>query len=178
MESCGQAIFSIAALAISLISIGFAVFSWRESHRPIVTARLQVRGDAGNAGAALELIVENTGNRPAVNVRLTADPEDLEKAFLAPRGDVLRKDIEYCLSGEPFIPCLEPGKTATNAFGAFQNKDLTGQDSTWIYKSSFDVEITYCGMKEKKCRPRTYANVIPIWLVDNTGFALGYWGKK
>ncbi len=168
----------MVAVVVSLISLAFSVFSWRESHRPIVTARLRVREESGNAGAALELIVENTGNRPAVNIRLTADPEALNETFLAPKGDPLRKDIEYCLSGEPFIPCLDPGKAVTNAFGAFQDKDLTGEDSTWVYKSTFDIEITYSGMKERWWPPRTYTTVVPIWIVDNTGFALGYWGKK
>ena len=172
MESCGQTLLSIAALMIAITSFGFAVFSWRESHRPIVTARLQVRG-IENGVTKLEVIVENSGNRPAVNVRLTADPEALEKVFLASKDDELREHVEYCLSGEPFIPCLAPGQVVSTGFGR-----LSDGCSTWVYKSVLSIEITYSGLKTKWYPPRGYKNSVPIWLVDNTGFALSYWGVE
>lgn len=172
MESWG---FSVLALVISVMSLGFAVFSWRESHRPIVTVRLQAR-EPDNFRIPLELIVENTGNRPAINVRFAVDSEDLGKAFWVPRGDLIREDIEYLLSGEPFISCLNPGQAAANAFGIlFRNEE---EDSTWVYKSVLNIEITYSGMKERWWSPRNYKNVVPIWLVDNSGFSLSYWGRK
>ena len=170
-------VLPVVALVISLMSLGFSVFSWREIHRPIVTARLQVRA-AGNVGAALELIVENTGNRPAVNVRLTADPENLEKALLAPKDDCFREHVEYCFSEESFIPCLAPGQVVSTGFGRFLNDDLSDESSTWAYKSVLDIRINYTGIKKKRWPPISYTNVVPIWLVNNTGFALSYWGKK
>ena len=66
-------IISILALVISIISTGFAVLSWRQSNRPLITARISVAG--GNVAAALSIIVENTGNRPARDIRLSAREE-------------------------------------------------------------------------------------------------------
>ncbi len=85
--------FSAAALVISTFSFYFSRRSWRESNRPIITTRISTNS-GGNVGSTLDLIVENTGNRPAKNVRLKVDPEELNAALLLKSDEPMRKQIE------------------------------------------------------------------------------------
>jgi len=60
---------SIASVAIAVLSLVLAFHSWREANRPLVSARISVVA-GGNTATALNIVVENTGNRPARNIRL------------------------------------------------------------------------------------------------------------
>jgi hypothetical protein len=61
------------AVAVSLASLYLSRRLWLQSNRPIVTAAI-VDYASGNMGAVFNLVVSNTGNRPATNVRLNASP--------------------------------------------------------------------------------------------------------
>jgi len=65
------------ALLVSILSVSFAVFSWREAHRPIVIARVTTV-ESGDVATALQLLVENTGNRPARDISVTCEPIALD----------------------------------------------------------------------------------------------------
>lgn len=67
----GSLSFSVVALIVSVLSFYFSIKSWRESNRPLVTARVSNKS-AGNVAASLILVVQNTGNRPAKNVTLSS----------------------------------------------------------------------------------------------------------
>src|SRR4051812_28354436 len=94
--------FSTAALVVSLISFYFARKSWRESNRPLVVARI-VTHSGGNVGTTLDLLVENTGNRPAKNIRLTVDPEALKTALAPNASDSHKKQVDNCFSERGII---------------------------------------------------------------------------
>lgn len=155
---------SSGALLISIASFIFAVLSWRESHRPIVVARISTeRG--GNVASPVELVIENTGNRPAINVSLEASPEDLDRVLNSEASDAEWAGVKRCFESDTYIPVLGNGQRVTNAFGSFQE---TG--STWIYKQTLIVGIRYESLKGRK-----FFNRVPIWLVDNRGFALSFY---
>jgi hypothetical protein len=107
---------SLAALAVSALSYYFAIRSWRESNRPIVTARVATHSD-GNRGAALNLIVENTGTRPARNVCLVVEEAKLAEAFDPALDDDSRAAIRACFALKFAIPVLANQASVSNAFG-------------------------------------------------------------
>ena len=157
-----------AAFVVSLASFGFAILSWRETHRPIVTALIHCPV-SGNTGTALEILVSNSGNRPAIDIRLEVPQSELEQALAAPPTDNMRKAVERCFSEETFIPVLEGGKQVRNSFGTFtrdQNPD------TWQYKSVLTVTVKY-----KDLNGRKYSNKNALRIVCNKGFALSYVGE-
>ncbi|MEN8167571.1 MAG: hypothetical protein ABFR65_08875 [Pseudomonadota bacterium] len=82
---------SVAALVISLASFVFAVMSWRESHRPIITVRITTEKGGGEGGTPVEIIVENCGNRPAKNIRLVVDKRELDHALIQDKEHKMRK---------------------------------------------------------------------------------------
>lgn len=153
------------AFVVAVASFIFAVLSWRETHRPIVTAytRCPVTGDVSSA---LEVVVSNSGNRPAKNVRLHVLSQDLEKALAAPPGDAMRLAVERCFSEETFIPVLEGGTEITNSFGIFTTAN---KPDTWYYKSVLKVRVTYEGLNGRK-----FENENPLRIICNKGFALSY----
>lgn len=158
---------SMAALLIALASFVFAVLSWRESHRPLITVRITTEKGEGEGGTPVEIIVENCGNRPAKNIRLVINKQELEDALNQDCDHRMREKIERCFDGETFIPVLEPGKFTSNYFGYFD----TGERATWKYKAVIHVYVYYQSLSGRR-----FSDAIPIWLVDTNGFALGWWG--
>lgn len=158
---------SSGALFISIASFVFACLSWRESHRPIVIARISTdRG--GEIASPIEIKVENTGNRPAVNVALETSSDDLNRVLSSRAREVERAEIERIFTDETYIPVLGNGQSVTNAFGTFEE-----ERPTWEYKETLIVGIRY-----ESLRGRKFYGRVPIWLVDNRGFALTFWETR
>lgn len=164
----GSLIFSFAALIVSITSLIFSRASWRESNRPIVTVRVTTHS-GGNVGTALNLLVENTGNRPAKNVRLLVNPEALKAALVLNEHEQMKRQIENCFSDGGVIPVLANGKSVSNSFG-FLNK--YSEQKGWIEHSRFDVMVTYEDLGGRK-----FSHTVPLFLADDKGFAGGFWSN-
>ncbi len=80
MEELRTALTAVA-VAVSLGSLYFTRRFWLQSNRPIITAAV-VEYASGNMGAVFNLIVSNTGNRPATNVRLKAKSREIDKLIV------------------------------------------------------------------------------------------------
>jgi hypothetical protein len=162
----GSLMVAAAALIVSLLSFYFSIKSWRESNRPLISIRTTSFDSGGNVGTALSLLVENTGNRPAKNVRLTADPGVLESTLVAKEEEALRRQIESCFSDRGVIPVLANGKSVSNSFGW-----LSGDEqATWKVGARFEVDVSYQDLDG-----REYRHKIPVLIADDAGFAGGHW---
>ncbi len=159
---------SIAALAVSVLSYYFAVRSWRESYRPLVTARVGTHS-FGNMGAALNLIVENTGTRPARNVRLTVEEPKLASAFDPQIEDSEREQIRACFAAKFTIPVLANQASVSNAFG-FLSRD---KDNTWQWHSRIPIRIAY-----EDLDGRQFKHKLDLFVANNAGLASGAWVEK
>jgi hypothetical protein len=160
-------VVSIFAAGISGISLYWAFKSWKETHRPLITARVTTH-DAGNVGTMLNLVVSNTGNRPAKNVRMTVNRGDLERAFAAGPQDPLRRDVEHCFSD--LIAVIPNGSSISNSFGCFSAND---RDRTWREPTIISIRISY-----EDLDGRTYSNDQPLRIRGggDEAFAGGSWG--
>jgi hypothetical protein len=112
------------------------------------------------------LVVENTGNRPAKNVRLAVDDNVLNNALAVKTGDTLRKHVERCFSDDGVIPVLANGRSVSNGFGF-----LSADDPTWKVQSRFEINVSY-----EDLDGRSYAHTNPLLIADDAGFAGGHWG--
>ena len=155
-----------SALIVSLLSFYFAIRSWMETNRPIVVARVTTRG-GGNIMTALDLVVQNVGNRPAKNIRLKVSSKKLNSILIAPRGTPLRTAIEACFSEKGLIPILEHNRSVANSFGV-----IGGPDSTWVVNSKLNVIIWYQGLGW-----RWFRNKVPLLITDDRGFAGSFWSS-
>lgn len=160
--------FSAAALMISAVSFYFSIKSWRESNRPLITARIATHS-GGNVGSTLDLIVENTGNRPAKNISLEVDPDKLNAALLLESNEPMRKQIEKCFSERGVIPVLVNGGSISNGFG-FLARESDAAD--WVRHSRFNISISYEDLDGRK-----YKHEVPLLIADDQGFAGGFWNR-
>lgn len=111
---------SVISVLISLASMTFAVNSWHRTNRPIISARITTAA-GGEVNTALNIIVENTGNRPAKPIKLIAKRGDVLRAMKHPEQAV-PTDAEHCFFEHKIIPVLANGKAASNAFNAIGEK--------------------------------------------------------
>jgi hypothetical protein len=137
-------IISIFALVISLISTWFAVHSWRQAHRPLITARVSITG--GNVAAALTIVVENTGNRPARNIKLSAREEDVIARLAPGQNRIIPAEISSIFFNNIVIPVLANSRSVSNAFGLINQSSA----SIWIPNFILPIIIYYEDIEGRK----------------------------
>ena len=160
---------AVAALLISLISLYFTKINWIQSNRPIVTAFV-TEHSSGNMAATFNLVISNTGNRPAVRIQIHATPEQIKRLLEnnAPRKNVQMIESNFLKSSE--IPLLRNGEELTTSFGAF-TKNLN--EDPWLkYGSETEIIIKYQDLHGKK-----FQSIQPLKVYAREGFGGGVWGN-
>lgn len=160
LNMAGTLIVSILALCISAVSFAFSRRSWRETYRPIITVRVAT-AQSGNVASLYNLVVENTGNRPAKDIHLEVDPAVLKTA-LNPACTLPLTDIQNCFDPQYTIPILANGKSVSTAFG----RSTLDSERTWIYKSRFPIKVKYSDLEG-----RPYCSEMTLFIFWETGFA-------
>jgi hypothetical protein len=166
LTAYGSLLVSGAALIVAILSIYFSIKSWRQANRPLVTVRTTSFDSGGNVGTALSILVENTGNRPAKNIKLSVDSKELESVLVAKPEDSLRQQIEKCFSDRGMIPVLANGKSVSNSFGWLSEDSK----ATWKAQAKFNVEVSYEDLDGRK-----FKHKIPLLIADDAGFAGAFW---
>jgi hypothetical protein len=157
---------SLIAAAVSVLSLGFAIYSWRQANRPLVSARISAAA-GGSETIALNIVVENTGNRPARDVRLIARRVDVTAALVPGWQQGIPNDAEQCLLQNVSIPILANGKSVSNAFG-----HLEGAKGPWRSGAEIPITIRYRDLGLRRFRSRMH-----LLLADDAGFAQSFWGE-
>ncbi|WP_157883278.1 hypothetical protein [Acinetobacter sp. NCu2D-2] len=128
---------SLFSIVVSLLSLAFAMYSWSNANRPLVTARVTSAGKAG----ALNLLLENTGNRPAKNIVLKVNKKDVENAQLKKEIPI---DASRCFFSDVLIPVLANNHVLTNAFWHL------GHNNSWIPNAKIPLSIHYEDLDGRK----------------------------
>jgi hypothetical protein len=162
-----KTIISVLAIGISLASLYFARRSWMQSNRPIITAFIATHA-SGNVAAVFDLIVANTGNRPATNVRITAKPEDIEKLIHSKAEEEQRKSVHDCFDNESIIAVLRNGEELSTAFGSVSH--AASKDQCLNYGAEIPIEITYNDLEGRKYKSR-----LPLRVYAREGFGGATW---
>jgi hypothetical protein len=164
-----RTLFSGIAIVVSLLSLWFSYRSWLRSNRPIVVAAIEAfRG--GNLAIALNLVVMNVGNRPALRVRLNAKKSDIVNCLYDSADHSFEETIYRCFSDQAEIPLLLDGKNAINSFGFLSINKGT---SSWIDKSVLPIEMTYFDLDGRK-----YKSKLKLVIKGEKGFAGGAWSER
>lgn len=160
---------SFGALLISLVSLYFTKVNWLQSNRPIVTAFI-TEHSSGNMSAIFNLVVANTGNRPAIRVQLHASQDQIA-GLLEP--EACRRHFEMTESNfldESEIPLLRNGEELTTSFGAFTGASTVGP---WLkYGAEAEISITYQDLDGRNFESRQ-----PLKIYARDGFGGGVWSK-
>lgn len=160
---------AVAALLISFISLYFTKTNWIQSNRPIVTAFV-TEHSSGNMAATFNLVIANTGNRPAVRVQMHATPEKIKRLLEsnAPRNHIRMIESNFLKSSE--IPLLRNGEELTTSFGAFTKNP---NEDPWLkYGSETEIIIKYQDLHGRK-----FESIQPLKIYAREGFGGGVWGN-
>lgn len=161
-----RTLISVGALGLSFASVLFSIYFWKKSNRPIVIAFVE-EGD--RSVDIYNLVVTNTGNRPAVRVRLHASEKDIEKLFEDGTDPKRIDETKYCFSQKGEIPILKNGEELKTALGAITIKNRN--NGKWLnYEAETNIKITYNDLEGNK-----YTSFMPIKIYPRTGFGGSYW---
>lgn len=140
----GALLVSGLSFGVSYASYKFTRKSWEESHRPIVTARVVPLSDKH---VAVELVLSNSGNRPAREVVIYPDSDkELTDSISANYKEWEKKSVDGCFRSP--IPILHPGEAQSSPFGS-----IAQQDSPGIWKddpTKLRIRIEYRDLDGRK----------------------------
>ncbi|WP_412517318.1 hypothetical protein [Shewanella algae] len=158
---------AVLALFLSVFSYLFTRRSWFENNRPIITAEIKTHS-AGSMAITYNILVHNTGNRPAADVLLTTNEESIKRLLAESSTPAVAKEIRSIFSDAGEIALLHSGETVSNGFGHTSG----GDNSPLNYGVKLPIRITYRGLSGKKYK--TKQNLI---LKDSECFAGSGWGE-
>lgn len=161
-----KTIISAIAIGISIASLFISRKSWLQSNRPIVTAFITT--SIGNNACVFNLIISNTGNRPATNVCLRAKNNDIESLFDNNATEDKKQSTRRCFSKESTIPVLRNGEELETAFGAYTP---THDNQPWL---NYDIKII-ATIEYSDLEGRCYKSTMPLRLFARNGFAGSTW---
>lgn len=158
---------ALGAFVISLVSLYFTKVNWLQSNRPIVTAFITIHS-SGNEASTFNLVIANTGNRPAVRVRLQASHTDIALLLESKVRDKEFRMIESNFLPKSELPLLRNGEELATSFGA-----VSGDSSNepWLrYGAEIEISVRYQDLEGRK-----YQSRLPLKIYAREGFGGGIW---
>ncbi len=159
---------SFASAILSGTSLYFTRRFWLAANRPIISASI-VSNEPGNIATTYNLVIYNTGNRPATSIKLYADKEMIDKIIVHNANKVQIDLIHKCFSNETSIPLLINGKETSTLFGI---TSIRPEDNVLKYNSQLPILISYSDLENRKYNSKQVL-VVKI----SQGFAGGQWSK-
>lgn len=158
---------ALGAFVIALVSLYFTKVNWLQSNRPIVTAFITEHA-SGNMAAVFNLVLANTGNRPAVRVRLHASQEDIASLLDPKVSENEFEMIEANFLAQSEVPLLRNSEELTTSFGAFRG---SADDAPWLrYGAEIEISVSYQDLDGRKYKSRQ-----PLKIYAREGFGGGVW---
>ncbi|MEM8808093.1 MAG: hypothetical protein AAGF01_18895 [Cyanobacteria bacterium P01_G01_bin.38] len=171
MDETLRTVFMGIATLVAVFSFFNTTRLWRKANRPILSAFVETHS-AGNVATMYNLLIINSGNRPAVNVclDLKLSDEDFRKCITQEIDNSGVEAILKCFNVEGTIPLLIDGDKRSNYFGLTSSKS---EDNIWRYGSSLPIEITYQDLEGEK-----YVSALNLVVKYSKAFAGMEWSDK
>lgn len=140
MNTSPALLISLGSMLVAIFSIYFTVRLWRKTNHPLVTARISTHS-GGNINAMLDILIENSGTRPAFDVQLRARDADVRAAMLRSDEGDLPTEAKRVFFSDVVVPVLPNGSVLSNSFGCL------GQDGVWRPGARIPLKVLYRGME-------------------------------
>ncbi|WP_162044348.1 hypothetical protein [Undibacterium sp. YM2] len=158
---------SILAFAVSLFSLYVTRINWIQSNRPVISAFVDEHS-SGNMAATYNLIIANTGSRPAVNVQLHASQEKLSSLLDVNAESEKLDSISMIFSSQSKISLLRNGEELSTSFGATINNP---SEKPWLcYGTEIEISISYQDLEGRKHKSKQ-----PLKIYAREGFGGNVW---
>lgn len=159
---------SLLALAVAAASLGFARREWHASNRPLVSAFIEVH-DAGNRASTFDLVIANTGNRPATDIKLMTDPERLATIFAENVSSQRLERVTRIFDRPQSLVLLRNGEQLSTSFGAVTHPD---DNQPWLkHGALLRIQIYYADLEGR----RRYQSNLVLRIGPRDGFGGGMW---
>jgi hypothetical protein len=112
------------------------------------------------------IVVENSGNRPAKDIVLHAKRADVVAAMQG--GAEVSHAAKRCFFSDVFIPVLLNGRDTSNGFGKLGNSP-----GDWRVGAVIPVRVTYGDLGRRR-----FSTKLRLLLASDTGFAQSFWRKN
>lgn len=162
-----NAIFSGLAIVVALVSIWLTRRTWLQTYRPIVSAYIETHGGV-EGPIKYDIVVVNSGNRPAKEIRLKADEKMVMSCFGGAQPEGVISSIFNCFKPEGQISLLVNGASTKSSFGYTTGNEGT---SVWKYDCKIPIVIFYKGLTGRKFKAK-----LDIMIRDTQTFSGGSWG--
>ena len=171
MDDTLRTVFMGIATLVGVFSFFNTTRLWRKANRPILSAFIETHS-SGNIATMYNLLIINSGNRPAVNItlKLNLSDEDFKKCITQEMNNPNIQSILKCFSFEEAIPLLIDGDKISNYFGLTSKQP---QDNIWKYGISLPIEITYQDLEGNK-----YVSVLTLVVKYSKAFAGMEWSHE
>lgn len=171
MDETLRTVFMGVATLVAVLSFFNTVRLWLKTNRPIISAFVETES-ARNVATTYNLLVINSGNRPAVNIRLNLKMsiEDFKKCITKEIDNPHVEQILKCFNNDGEIPLLINQDKTSNYFGITSIKT---EDNIWKPYSSLPIEINYQDLEGKK-----YSSKLSLVIKYSKAFAGMEWSKK
>ena len=164
-----RTLISVSALVASVLSLYFTRRFWLQSNRPIVTVFVD-ENSSGNMSTTFNLVLSNTGNRPATNVRINATGEMISKLIGEGASQEMIESINFCFSPESFVAILRNGEELTTAFGSY---GVEKKSQLLNYGAVIQIAILYDDLDG-----RAYISQMPLKIFARHGFGGAIWSAR
>jgi len=161
---------SSIAMCISILSFCYTRKHWLSTYRPIITAEIKIFNNSVGA-AKFNLVIYNSGNRPAINISLKVEKEDLKKILSKNVSAEHEKELFDIFSPSNTISLIVNDKTATTAFFSFS--DHQKNIDILKYHAKLPICIEYEDISQRK-----YKQKIELYIRDSEGFGGSIWKKS
>ena len=141
-------IFRTITTILAVFSPFITIKLWERTNRPIIWAVIEPEITGENNVRKYKLSVINSGNRPATNIRLSVDSQELQK-FLIQKPNEEQESwiniVKECFNENSIIPILASGEKNSSDFGFhdFSGKYGPYTYNVWKPESTLDIRISY-----------------------------------
>jgi hypothetical protein len=171
MDETLRTVFMGMSTLVAVFSFFNTTRLWRKGNRPILSAFVETYS-AGNVATMYNLLVINSGNRPAVNVylNLKLSDEDFKRCITQEINHPRVEDILKCFNIEGAIPLIIDGEKKSNYFGL---TSTISEENIWVPGSSLPIEINYQDLEGNK-----YVSALTLVVKYSEAFAGTEWSKE
>jgi hypothetical protein len=159
---------STIAILMSFWSVYYTKKFWFESNRPILSASIELQS-SGLGIALWNLVIYNSGNRPATNITLEAKKEDIDSIISVGAKDSHRTEIHRIFSTNSHIGLLLNSENVKTAFFSFSNNTGSAEDII-KYEGKLPIKIHYSDINKRR-----YVSNIILYMRDGNGFGGSVW---
>lgn len=166
-----RTIFSILAFMVSIWSVYTVRQLWSKTNRPILSASIK-QNEVFYGSVTFDLVVFNTGNRPATNIELQAKKQDIDRILIESTNEEKKNQIYQIFTKSSRIQLLINGDNTKTAFFGYSTNP-TDQVHILKYQAELPIEIKYYDLDGNK-----YTSKLVIYVRDSEGFGGSVWKKN